>query len=185
MNKIKRKQIGITVAIISFITVLLCGCAEYTDINNEVDLSMFLGTWVGNMEISTFGFRSNGAMGNMSDFRNGSMQNMTDFMNTTSANITELEFTVDTLYLTITTENGTQTISNSYTVEGNQIILSFDFSGGRPDWMQPPSNDERPPFDGERPSFNGKRQFRDKYYTYSFNEEFDVLYIDGTEFMRV
>lgn len=180
MNKeIKIKQVFIVVLTIFLFVVFLCGCTENSSSNDGVDLSKFIGTWSGNMETSMFGFRGDSAMGNM-----------TDFMNTTAANITELEFTVDTLYMTITTENETQTMSNSYTVEENQIILSFDLSGERPDWMQPPSNGERPPFDGdppsdgERPPFNGERPSRKMSYIYSFNEEYNVLYLDGSPFIK-
>jgi len=156
-----------------------------------IDLNRFIGTWTGNMETSMFGFRGEGGMRNMSDFRNGTTGNMTDFMNTTAANITKLEFTVDTLFMMITTENETQRMSNSYKVEDNQIILGFDFSGERPDSMQPPSNGERPPFygeppsDGERLPFNGEHPSRTTSYIYSFNEEYDVLYLDGSPFIKV
>ena len=186
MNKETRiKQAFVVVLTIFLFTVFLCGCTDTSSSNDGVDLSKFIGTWSGNMETSMFGFKGDRAMGNISDFMNGTRRNMTDSMNSTSANITELEFTVDTLYMTITTENETQTMSNSYTVEGNQIILSFDFSGERPDWMQPPSNGESPPFDdGGRPSFNGERPSRAMSYNYSFNEDESMLCLDDAAFIR-
>ena len=82
--------------------------------DNEKVYYEFLGTWIGNMEFTMFSFREN-----MSDF------NMSDKENISTSNITKLEFTQDTLYMTITTENSTFIIPNSYTVEGNQLILSY------------------------------------------------------------
>ena len=112
------KQVFTVVIAIFLITVFLCGCTEYSSTTSETDLSNFIGTWSGNMETSMFGgFRGNGPGRNMTDFRNDSVGNMTDFRNNTSANITELKFTADTLYMTITSEYETQTMSNSYKIE--------------------------------------------------------------------
>ena len=192
-SKNKIKQIVGIVIVVSLFAVFLCGCTgNSVTTNGAVDSSKFLGTWTGNMEeTSIFGFRENDAMGNMSNFReNDTNWNMTGSrQNLTGGNITELEFTVDTLYMTIMTGNVTQTISQTYTIEGNQLILSMQFTGERSDWTQPPSDGERPPFDGERPfggepPFNGEGPSRTRSYTYSFNEYYDVLYLNGSSFEK-
>lgn len=203
MNRKNRiKQVSGIVIVTSLFAVCLCGCTENSSTNNEVDLSKFLGTWTGNMEeTSIFGFRENNTMRNMSDFReNGTNWNMTGFRQnmTRAGNITKLEFTVDTLYMTILIGNETQTISQTYTIEGDQLILSMQFTGEQPNWTQPPSdgerplfNDsERPPFDGERPfdgrtPFNRDRPMNERTYTFSFSKDYNVLFLNGSEFVRI
>jgi hypothetical protein len=56
-------------------------------------------------------------------------------------------------------------------VEGDKLVLEAKFDNGKP-----PGSRESP--DGEQPS----RTFT---YAYSFNEEYDVLYLDETEFIKV
>lgn len=180
MNKKNRiKQIVVIVIVTSLFAVFLCGCTENIGTNNGVDLSKFLGTWTGNMETSMFGFRGNGSAWNMTDFRE----------NRTAGNITKLEFTVDTLYMTITIGNETQTIPQTYTMEGGQLILSMQFTDERPGWMQPPPDGEQPPFEGESPPdrerpTNGERPSITRSYAYSLNENYDVLYLNGSPFKK-
>ena len=107
-----------------------------------------------------------------------------------SVNITELEFTEDTLHMLLTTGNGTQTIPYTYSVDGDQLILSFQFTGERPSWRPPLNDSERPPFDRERPfdgesPFNGERPSMTRSYTYSFYENNTILYLDGSEFIKI
>jgi len=200
-KKNKIKQIVGIVIVTSLFAVFLCGCTENSSTINGVDLSKFLGTWTGNMEqTSIFGFRENDTIGNTSDFmENHTNWNMTEFRQSmTGGNITKLEFTVDTLYMTIKIGNETRTISQTYTIEGDQLILSMQFTGERPDWMQSPSDGERPPFNdserppfGERspfdgePPFDGGRSFGVRSYTYSFNEDNTILYLNGSEFIKI
>ena len=57
------------------------------------------------------------------------------------------------------------------------------FDGERPG-QGPNFNDSKmPPFDGERP-YNGGRSSMTISYTYSFNENYDILYINGLPFIK-
>lgn len=88
-----------------------------------------------------------------------------------TANITELTFIKNTIDVTMISDRGTQTMAYIPKVEGDKLVLEAKFdNGGPPGSREPP--------DGEQPS-------RTISYTYSFNEEYDVLYLDGTEFIKV
>ena len=129
--------------------VLCCGCIEdqrqsvgvVDDGNDKVDTSMFTGTWTGSMEFSMFAWGDD----------------------TGASTVTSLEFTEDTLYMTITTNNATQVMENSYRVEGDQLLVSPIFTGDMPFDRPQFNGSQRPPFDGnesERPpfDFNGTEQ---------------------------
>ena len=133
--------IGLTVFLIA---VFLSGCTENNNSNDEATLSKFIGTWVGNL-VSTFKGRT--------------------------ANITELNFIENTVDVTMISDRGTQTMTHTYEVEGDKLVLEAKFDNGGPPGGRQPS-------DGGQPS----RTFT---YAYSFNEEFDVLYLDETEFIKV
>ena len=88
-----------------------------------------------------------------------------------TANITELTFIDNTIDVTMINDRGTQTMAYIPKVEGDKLVLEAEFdNGGPPGSREPP--------DGEQPS-------RTISYTYSFNEEYDVLYLDGTEFIKI
>ena len=177
MNRnINAKFFGI---ILTFFIVTICfsGCTEKYNVNEVVENSEFIGTWFGNMEIDMFSFRDNTS-------------------NVSIANITELKFTKDTLYMNLVTNNGTMTMTNSYTVEGNQINLSFMFDGEKKKAMKPPFGTERPQFNGERPqdwetpfdgkrSFNESQPFRSRSYKYRFEANNSILYLDEFPFLRI
>ncbi len=195
-----KKVFRLTVFLLTFLlAVLLSGCSENIGSNGEVVFTEFLGTWIGNMNYSMSNFRDNFSMFNATNRTNREIN--------FSSHITELEFTKDTVYMTISTENESQTIPNSYTVEGNQLILSFQFSderpGGRPSFNgteippfngselppfngseNPPINGERPPFD-DRPIFDGERPSMKRFYNYSFNQDYTILYLDGYSFYKI
>ena len=193
------KQVFGVILTVFIFAIFLCGCIETDSSNSGVDASRFVGTWVGNMETQMVGFRENHPPMNMTDnFENDTDGNFTDFReNAPSANITQLEFTSDTLDTTITMGETTRTMSYSYTIEGNQLLLSVQFTGEPPDWGQQlpegdrppfddemPSDDERPPFDGERP-FDGENPFQQLSYTFQFNEDNTILYLDGSPFSKI
>lgn len=202
MNKdTKIKQVFSIVLTIFLFSVFLCGCTENKSSNDKVNLSNFIGSWSGNMETSIFGFRGNNTLRNNTNIlENNTNSNFTDFRrNGTIVNITKLEFNSDTLFMTITNGNETQTISQKYTVDGNQLVLSFQFNSGQPNngsffndtGRQPPFggrnnsfNGSGPPSDGGRPSFNGGQPPMTTSYNYSFNEEYSVLYLDGSSFIK-
>ena len=188
MNKKKNIKKFELIFITLIITIFLCGCSEENSLNADIVHTEFLGTWSGNMEYTMFSFRENAT-------------------NASFFNITELEFTKDILYMTITTDNGTMTMPNSYSVEGNDLILSSQFNGERPDGWQPPFDEENtpfegewpaereppfegewpsdrePPFNGERPS-DGQRPSRTRSYTYRFEANYTILYLDESPFFK-
>ena len=195
-----KQAFAIAVAILFFV-LFLCGCTENNSSNDgNTDLSKFIGSWSGTMGTSMFGFRGNRTFGNITDdLENETRGNFSDFMiNRTTSNITELEFTSDTLYMTLLTGNETQILPQTYTVEGDQLVVSMQFTGepqdgeppfgnesGRPpfDGQQPPSDGELPPFGGEFPQ-NGRRSFGTVSYTYRFNADCTILYLDGYKFIK-
>ncbi len=133
--------IGLTILLIA---VFLSGCTENNNPNDEATLSKFIGTWVGNL-VSTFKGRT--------------------------ANITELTFIENTVDVTMISDRGTQTMTHTYEVEGDKLVLEAKFDNGGP------PGDRQPP--------DGGQSSRTISYTYCFNEEFDVLYLDETEFIKV
>jgi hypothetical protein len=201
MNKeTKIKKLIIVVLTIFLLTVFLSGCTENNSTNDKVDLNKFIGTWSGNMKTSFLGFRGNNPpMNNTNILENNTDRNFTNFrQNGTIVNITKLEFTSESLYMTITTGNETQIIPRTYTVDGNQLVLSFQFNGEQPINRSSFNDTAGPPFDnrsdtfngsvpssnGGRPPFNSGQQPMTTTYTYSFNEEYSVLYLDGSPFTK-
>ena len=181
------KMILIGAAFIA-LSMMLSGCTENSVSSQNFDQSKFYGIWEGSMELSMFGGREN--------------------FNTVT--ITKLEFTENNLYMTMTTGNGSQTMTSTYRVEGDQLFLSSQFSGERPNWttpfndsFQPPfNNSERPPFNGtEQPPFNnsefppfnktqqppfyGEMPSRENSYTFRFNENYDILYLNNSQFKKI
>ena len=189
MNNKKIKKSHLSLLTIFIFTLLLCGCSENNTSSDALNTE-FIGSWIGNMEYSMNNFRDNFSMVN---------DNITNGRNFSSANITKLELTKDTIYMTITSEDGTQVISNLYKIEGDQLVLSFQFGDRqRPDGMQPPDGWEPPTFDENNRSFNNSQPFNftrpfnngqppqsSRGYTYSFNEDNTILYLDGSEFIKI
>ena len=174
--------------------MLSCGCVEeqrqsvsVDGLDGEVDTSTFIGTWTGTMEFSMFNWGDDTRM----------------------SKITSLEFTEDTLYMTITTNTTTQIMENSYRLEGDQLMVSPIFTGDMPfdrpqfnESQRPPfdvngsqrppfdvNESERPPFDGERPMdgerpFDGERPLNLNSYTYSFSGDNTIMYLNGSPFLK-
>ena len=92
-----RKKLSVIILTLFAITFFLAGCSEKIDSNNEVVYSEFLGTWTGEMSYSMFDFRGNDSMFNSSNISRPGFD--------ISSKITKLEFTKDTLYMSISTEN--------------------------------------------------------------------------------
>jgi hypothetical protein len=88
-----------------------------------------------------------------------------------TVNVTGLAFNGETVDITMISDRGTQTMTYSLNVEGDKLVLEaiFDNEG---------SPRGRPPPDGGQTS-------RTITYTYRFNEKYDVLYLDGTEFKKM
>ena len=80
-------------------------------------------------------------------------------------NMTELTFIENTVDVTMISDRGTQTMTYIPKVEGDKLVLEAKFDNGGPP--------------------GGRQPSRTFTYAYSFNEEYDVLYLDGTEFIKV
>jgi hypothetical protein len=88
-----------------------------------------------------------------------------------TVNVTSLAFIENTVDVTMIIDRGTQTMTYIPMKEGDKLVLEANFDNGGP-----PGSRQLP--DGGQPS----RTFT---YAYSFNEEYDVLYLDGAEFIKV
>lgn len=183
--KINKKNLNpiLTIIFIFLLIFISFGCTEHDDSIEKFVNTEFLGIWTGNMKYSP-----NMNFSNFSIPENLNLSNRTDMQNFSSANITQLEFNEDTVELTIKTENKTITMSNSYLVDGNQLILSRKLTGQRPGGMQPPESGERPS-DWKRPSggsfpFGEERPSGTTSYIYNFNEDKTILYLDENPFIK-
>jgi hypothetical protein len=88
-----------------------------------------------------------------------------------TANITELTIIENVVDVTMISDRGSNTMTYIYKVEGNKLVLDANFDNeGPPDGRQPP--------DGEQPSLSIS-------FVYSFNEKYDVLYLDESGFIKV
>jgi hypothetical protein len=132
--------IGLTILLIG---VLLSGCTENNNSNDDSVSDKFIGIWIGNL-VSTFKGRT--------------------------ANITELTFFGNAVDVTMKSDRGTNTVIYIYNVEGDKLILEAKFDNGGP------QGDRQRPEDGQ-PSMLIS-------FVYSFNEEYDVLYLDDSEFIK-
>ena len=88
-----------------------------------------------------------------------------------TANITDLTFIENTVDVTMNSNRGTQIMTYIYSVEGDKLILEAKLEKGRsPDGGQPPE-------DGQSPIPIS--------FVYSFNLEYNILYLDGSQFKKV
>lgn len=181
--------------------IFFSGCTNTNnEINQNIDLKKFIGTWTGSKDISNFGGRSN-------------------------ASITQLIFMDNIVAVTLTNEQGTNIVNYTYNLDGDKLILEpkFDEIGGF-SGRQPPngthqwngtelSNDTRPwngtdlPNDtrlwngteppngswitnGTIPANGGQLPYGQRpsmsiSFIYSFNEAFDILYLDESQFIKI
>jgi hypothetical protein len=142
-NKKGIRQVFVIGLAIFLIAVLLSGCTENNNSNDEAVSDKFIATWIGNL-VSTFKGHT--------------------------ANITELTFLGNTVDVTMKSDRGTNTMTYIYNVEGDKLILEAKFDNGGP------QGDRQPP-EGGQPSLSIS-------FVYSFNEEYDVLFLDGSEFIK-
>ena len=162
--------------------ISLSGCVNNQ--NSGSDTSKFSGTWSGEKEFSMFGGRS--------------------------STITQLAFTQDTVQVTLTSGQGSFTMDYNYTLAGNTLTLEPKFNGvggfpgrqsyngtGRSDnstypyngtrpWngTQPPGNDTWPRNDSNGPP-NGERPSMSISFEYSFSEQYNELYLDDSQFIKI
>jgi hypothetical protein len=164
--------------------VLFSGCTDTQEINQNSNVGKFIGTWNGDLEISSFGGRNNG-------------------------HITQLTFMGDIVYATLTSDREEYAMNYTYTIDGNNLVLQPKFDGrggfggrqsfnGTLPWNNTqPWNGTRPPINGTWPSNgtqppngwrqqppSGERPSMSMSFVYSFNEAYDVLYLDGSQFKK-
>lgn len=183
MNQKDASKLAIMICVTVFLsTVSLSGCTTQNNQNTGVvDLSKFLGTWVGTLEITTFGHNS--------------------------SNITQLTFMENVVAVTMASEQGTYTMNYSYSVDGNTLVLEpkFDRTGGSGSYNGQPHNNShqwnngtyppngtwppngtlpygQSPNGGQYPG--GERPSMSLSFVYSFNETQDILYLNGDQFTK-
>lgn len=88
-----------------------------------------------------------------------------------TANITDLTFIENTVDVTMKSDRGTQIMTYIYSVKEDKLVLEAKFDNGRSP-------------DGEQPSGGGQSSIPISFI-YSFNLEYDILYLDGSEFKKV
>jgi hypothetical protein len=166
--------------------VSLSGCVDNQNTGVEYQ-SKFFGTWTGTLEIPMFGGGNN-------------------------SNITQIMFMENIVAATLSSEQGSFTMNYTYSVEGDMLVLepNFDRRGGAPNgqspdaqfpngprqWAgtQPPNgtwspndtwspNGTGPPNNGQPPG--GERPSMSISFIYSFNEENSILFLNGTQFIKV
>ena len=154
----------------------------------ESDLARLRGKKIG------FVFQFYNLHPNLTAFENMSFENRSFENFNVNANLTEIEFTENIAYLKISTDNDTFAVLNLYTIEGDQLIFTRQFTGERPGGLQPPSDwdcpDWNPPSNQERPSdwsppSDMQRSSEEISYSYRFNEDYTILYISDNPFIKL
>lgn len=178
-----------------FSLLYLSGCTsnqtETQNINNSKQV--FIGTWVGTLQIPMFGAGRN-------------------------ATVSQISFTTDCATMVLTNDNRTFSMNYSYAVNSDSLVLTpmiqdpgmfperrlqnetNPWNGTYPPEVLPP-NGTQPPGDGFAPNgtnpsngtwpSNGTRLPRENRasmtltFLYTFNEEVMVLLLDGIAFMKV
>jgi hypothetical protein len=191
-NKIIQKnaqKYKFLICIIIFLSIFnLSGCVSNQSTGVK-DLDKFIGTWTGTLEIPMFGGINN-------------------------STVTQLIFMENIVIVDMTSERGNFTMNYTYNVEGEKLVLEPKFiNNGGPVNRQPfnessPFNDSRPPineswpqngtippndtwspndtrpFNGEQLPY-GQRPNMSISFIYSFNEEFNILYLDESQFIKI
>ena len=196
----KKKIFSIIIIVLSII--FLCGCNETIkkqddnediDLQNTINVDKFIGIWTGNIKISIFGRMQENFTFYITDLKFTENIVEMNIDNIPSINDTQLNKT-------------TQIISYTYTADENNIYLQPQFNRDRSNMGEPPEdmnnsseNNERPPFDGENPPFEGEHPPFDEdrptdgerpsimtiSYSYNFNENNTLLYLDGNSFNKI
>jgi hypothetical protein len=171
------------VIVFSFIFLVVCFSGCTSDQNSNENENTFTGTWVGNVQMPLFGRTGN-------------------------VTVSKITFSGDTVEMTLNSYQGTYSTNYTYSLNGATLMLEplFNGKGGFPgqqpyngtqsgNWTRPPTN-ETWPINGTRPgnwtrpengTWNpgGARPSMSISFTYSFNEDGTVLYVNGAEFRKV
>ena len=168
--------------------IFFSGCTNTNVINQNSDLKKFIGAWTGNKDISNFGGRSNDS-------------------------ITKLIFMDNLVTVILTNEQGTNIVNYTYKLDGDKLILEPKFDGiggfsgrqltnGTQQWngtelpnntrpwngTEPPNGTWKPngtiPDNGGQIPY-GQRPSMSISFIYSFNEAFDILYLDESQFIKI
>jgi hypothetical protein len=181
MDQAKYTQALIIVSSFIFLVVCFSGCTSNQNSNENENI--FSGTWVGNIQMPLFGRTGN-------------------------VTISKIMFSGITVEMTLNSEQGTFTANYTYSINGSTLVLEPQFNDrgvfpGRPpnnstspgNWTRPPMN-ETWPINGTRPgnwtrpengTWNpgGARPSMSISFTYSVNEDYTVLYLNGAEFRKI
>jgi hypothetical protein len=185
----QEKYIQVLVIVFSFFFLVVCfsGCTSNQNTNeNENILS---GTWVGNVPMTQFGRTGN-------------------------ATVSKIIFSGNTVEMTVNAGQGTFTTNYTYFINGSSLVFEPQFNGrggfpgGQPyngtrpgNWTRPPTNETWPingtrPYNGTQPGNwtrpeNGTwnpgsgRPSLSISFSYSFNENHTVLYLNGAAFNKI
>ncbi|MBE3136248.1 MAG: hypothetical protein IMZ43_02475 [Thermoplasmata archaeon] len=180
------KQENYTQALVivsSFIFLVVCFSGCTSNQNTNENENTFSGTWVGNVQMPLFGRTGN-------------------------ATISKITFSGNTVEMTLSSEQGAFTANYTYSIGGTTLVLEPQFNGrggfpGRQpnnstppeNWTRPPTNETWPingtgPGNWTRPengTWNpgGGRPSMSISFTYSVNEDYTVLYLNGAEFRKI
>jgi hypothetical protein len=186
------KQQNYTKALVilsSFIFLIVCFSGCTSNQNTNENENTFSGTWVGIVQMPLFG-----RYGNVS--------------------VSKITFSGNIAELTLNSGQGTFTENYTYSISGATLVLNPQFNGrdgfpGRQpnnstvpgNWTRPPSNETWPtngtrPYNSTRPgnwtrpengTWNpgGGQPSMSISFTYSVNEDYTVLYLNGAEFRKI
>jgi hypothetical protein len=179
---------GLVIAVVFFsLVVCFSGCTSNQKTNET--RTQLSGTWVGNVEMPLFGRNVN-------------------------ASVSKIAFSGNKVEMTLNSEQGTFTANYSYSINGSTLVLEPQFNGrggfpGRQpnnstlpgNWTRSPSNETWPTnvtysYNGTRPgnwtrpengTWNprGGQPSMSLSFTYSINEGYTVLYLNGAEFRKI
>ncbi len=161
------KQENYTKALVivsSFIFLIVCFSGCTSNQNTNENENTFSGTWIGNVQMPLFGRAGN-------------------------ATISQLTFSGNTVEMTLDSEQGTFTTTYTYSMNGTTLVLEPQFNGRGGFPGQQPYNGTRPgnwtmPENG---TWNpgGGRPSMSISFTYSVNEDYTVLHLNGAEFRKI
>ena len=183
MNQKNIQKPTLIICITIFLSIVsFSGCVDNQNTVGE-ELVKFIGTWTGNMEIPIFGGGNNSI-------------------------ITKLIFMENIVEMTMTSERGNYTTNYTYTIEGDKLVLVPKFDNNQGFFGRPSFNDTRPwndtrPFNDTRPPNNstwppnrtqppndgqqlpgGQRPSMSISFFYNFNNEYNVLYLNESQFIK-
>ena len=191
---LQKQAFAISIIFIFFTTVCLSGCTDTQNNDNSLN-SKFIGTWTGSVEVSMFGGPLIG---------NSTFTKLTFTQDIVAATISNERGTNIMNYTYVV--NGNNLILEPSFFGGGVMQDRQPFNNTQPSFNNtlPPSNntrpfnDTRPPSNGTQPPFNntwspnGQQSPSSQAspsmsvsFSYSFDENYTVLYINGSKFIKI